>query len=469
MLFNSIAFLLFFPIVCIIYYLIPASKLRIRNLFLLFASYYFYMNWEPAYALLILTSTGVTYLAALGIDYSNAESRKKMYLVTSIVLNLSILFLFKYYNFIASNIDVLLHASGLGMKVPKFSLLLPVGISFYTFQALGYSIDVYRGTTKVERDFFTYALFVSFFPQLVAGPIERSNNLLPQFREEHQFDYERVMEGLRLMLWGYFMKLVLAERCGIYVDYVFDNLPNHNGGSFLLASLLFPFQIYGDFAGYSLIAIGVAKVLGFRLMINFRRPYFAASVGEFWHRWHISLSTWFKDYLYIPLGGNRVSKSRTYFNLFVTFLVSGIWHGANWTFLLWGGLHGLFICIERSLGVGKRTYVGLSRFCHWLVTFILVSIAWVIFRASNLQDVWTIVTGIFTNWGHPLGDYANLAAFVMAFIILIFKDVSEEYNLQLNPADSKSWIVRHVYMVVMIAYILLFGVLDGSQFIYFQF
>ena len=346
MLFNSIAFLLFFPVVCLVFFLIPASRIRIKNLFLLIASYYFYMNWEPAYALLLLTSTIVTWTAAIGISHFPDKRRKKICLVSSLVLNLSILFLFKYFNFLSSNIETALQACGLGIDIPEFNLLLPVGISFYTFQALGYSIDVYRGTTKAEHDFATYALFVSFFPQLVAGPIERSNNLLPQFKEQHRFDYETLMAGVRMMVWGYFMKLVLADRCGTYVDSIFNNVDMHNGGSYLLASLLFPFQIYGDFAGYSLIAIGVARVMGFRLMENFHRPYFACSVGEFWHRWHISLSTWFKDYVYIPLGGNRVKKSRQYFNLMVTFIVSGIWHGANWTFLCWGTLHGLLLCIE---------------------------------------------------------------------------------------------------------------------------
>ena len=355
MLFNSIAFLLFFPAVCIFYFCIPSRQTKMRNLLLLSASYYFYMNWEPAYALLLLTSTVITYIAALGIDYFEGKNEKKLCLVGSLALNLSILFLFKYYNFFATNVDAVSEACGLRMELPEFVLLLPVGISFYTFQALGYSIDVYRGVTKVERDFPTYALFVSFFPQLVAGPIERSNNLLPQFKEQHRFDYDQVMEGVRLMLWGYFMKLVLADRCGIYVDAIFNYVGNHNGGSYLLASLLFPFQIYGDFAGYSLIAIGVARILGFRLMQNFRRPYVACTVGEFWHRWHISLSTWFKDYVHIPLGGNRVGRIHNYFNLLVTFVISGIWHGANWTFFCWGALHGVLLCGERCFGMGSRT------------------------------------------------------------------------------------------------------------------
>ena len=342
MLFNSIAFLLFFPIVCVCYFALPS--LKVRNLFLLAASYYFYMNWQPIYALLLLTSTVITYLAARGIGHFEDDRKKRACLLTSLILNLGILFLFKYYDFAAENVTSLLRVLGIAVDFPSFSMLLPVGISFYTFQALGYSIDVYREKTPVEKDFFTYALFVSFFPQLVAGPIERSTNLLPQFKEKHSFCYEEVMAGFRLMLWGYFLKLALADRCAIYVDAIFNNVEQHNGGSFLLASLFFPFQIYGDFAGYSLVAIGVARVLGFRLMENFRRPYFAASVTEFWRRWHISLSTWFKDYVYIPLGGNRCGRYRQYFNVLTTFVVSGLWHGANWTFLVWNIAWRVAVC-----------------------------------------------------------------------------------------------------------------------------
>lgn len=452
MLFNSIAFLLFFPILCALYFCIPASQLRLRNLLLLVASYYFYMNWDPAYALLLLTSTVITYLAALGIGYFKEKRKKKICLVSSLVLNLAILFLFKYFNFLAMNIETALQASGFAVNMPKFALLLPVGISFYIFQALGYSIDVYRGTVKIERDFPTYALFVSFFPQLVAGPIERSQNLLPQFKQQHRFDYDAVMSGVKLMVWGYFMKLVLADRCGIYVDTIFNNVDKHNGGSYLVASLLFPFQIYGDFAGYSLIAIGVARVLGFRLMENFHRPYFACTIGEFWHRWHISLSTWFKDYVYIPLGGNRVGKLRNYFNLLITFVVSGIWHGANWTFLCWGTIHGILLCIEKAFGISKQKYTGAKKSFHWAATFVLVCFAWILFRANNLSDAVSVVTGIFTNLGTPKPEYANFMAIGLAMTVLLTKEFADEFNWKIRVADSKSWLVRHIYLIIMIAY-----------------
>lgn len=377
MLFNSLHFLLFFPAVCIIYFILPS--LRARNLFLLGASYYFYMNWEPLYALLLLSSTLVTYLAALGIGHCTRQRAKRRCLVGSLVLNLGILFLFKYYNFVAENISDLLVQWGMSVRMPEFTLLLPVGISFYIFQALGYSIDVYRGNTPVEKDFFTYALFVSFFPQLVAGPIERSTNLLPQFKQKHTFSYENVMAGVRLMLWGYFLKLVLADRCAIYVDAIYNNAAHHNGGSYLLASLFFPFQIYGDFSGYSLTAIGAARVLGFNLMENFRRPYFATTVTDFWRRWHISLSTWFRDYVYIPLGGNRVSKARCHLNIMITFFVSGIWHGANWTFIIWGTIHGALQCVEKLLGWNKAQWKIQGKIVHWGLTFCIVCLAWIFF------------------------------------------------------------------------------------------
>lgn len=472
MLFNSVAFLLFFPIVCVLYFAIPAKRIRVRNLLLLVASYYFYMNWEPAYALLLLASTVVTYLASIGIGHFKEKRNKKLCLMGSLVLNLAVLFLFKYFNFFALNIETALRSSGLGIDIPEFGLLLPVGISFYTFQALGYSIDVYRERQKAERHFPTYALFVSFFPQLVAGPIERSGNLLPQFRQRHRFDYDEVMAGARLMVWGYFMKLVLADRCGVYVDAIFNNVDKHNGGSYWLASLLFPFQIYGDFAGYSLIAIGVARVLGFRLMENFRRPYFACSIGEFWHRWHISLSTWFKDYVYIPLGGNRVGRMRQYFNLLITFVVSGIWHGANWTFFCWGGLHGFLLCVEKTLGVGKRQYAGVGRLCHWAVTFTLVCLAWILFRANNIDDALTIMTGMFCRLGLPdisFTMFTDLCLAAFAIAILLVKELTDEFNWNMSVAESKFWLVRHSYIVVMISLIILFGVLGGDQFIYFQF
>lgn len=427
------------------------------------------MNWEPAYALLLLSSTLITYLAALGIHHSSGQRGKKASLIASLILNIGVLFLFKYYNFAAENLNIMLAVTDSAIRIPRFSLLLPVGISFYIFQALGYSIDVYRGNTEVERDFFTYALFVSFFPQLVAGPIERSTNLLRQFKETHTFSYENVMSGIRLMLWGYFLKLALADRCALYVDPILNNIPQHNGGSFLLASVIFTFQIYGDFAGYSLTAIGAARVMGFNLMENFRRPYFAMTVTDFWHRWHISLSTWFKDYLYIPLGGNRVSASRHYANIMITFIVSGIWHGANWTFIVWGMIHGGLQCIEKRLGWNSRFWTRTQKAMHWIATFCIVCMAWVFFRANTIGDAFSIFKGITTDPGIPFIRVADLLVIVMVLAITITKEIKDELCLNLHISDSPSWIVRHLYIVFMTAFIVLFGVLNGDQFIYFQF
>lgn len=427
------------------------------------------MNWEPVYALLLFSSTLITYLAALGIAHYKNKSQKRLFLVSSLILNLGVLFLFKYYNFVAENITSLLENFGLAIQTPKFEFLLPVGISFYIFQALGYSIDVYRGQTPAERNLFTYALFVSFFPQLVAGPIERSTNLMQQFKQNHSFSYENVMSGLRLMLWGYFLKLVLADRCALYVDPVFNNVPYHNGGSFLLASLFFPFQIYGDFAGYSLTAIGAAKVMGFSLMENFRRPYFATTVTDFWHRWHISLSTWFKDYLYIPLGGNRVGRLRGYFNIMTTFIVSGIWHGANWTFIIWGTIHGALQCIEKWLGWNKKQWQSWRKCAHWALTFSVVCMAWIFFRANTVNDAFLIIGGIFTDFDTPYMRVADFLAIGMALLIMFIKETIDERRLKIKISESPIWLVRHMYIVVMIAFIILFGVLNGDQFIYFQF
>lgn len=438
-------------------------------MFLLIANYYFYMNWEPTYALLLLTSTIITYFAAIGIDHFTELKKKKVCLVGSLILNLSILFLYKYFNFIASNIDSCMQCMGIDFSMPKFELLLPIGISFYTFQALGYTIDVFRKSIPVERDFATYALFVSFFPQLASGPIERAGNMLPQYKTKHKFNYDMAMSGFSLMLWGYFMKLVLADRCSIYVDTIFNNVDKHNGGSYLLALLIYPFQIYGDFAGYSLIAIGVARILGFKLMENFRRPYFACTVGEFWRRWHISLSTWFLDYIYIPLGGNRVGKLRNYYNLIVTFLVSGIWHGANWTYVCWGLLHGIILSIEKALGISKKKYTGYKKAFHIAITFTLCIFTFILFRAKNMHDAGSIITGIFTNPGTPKQEFANFIAIGLALIVLFIKEFADEFQWKIRIADSPSWLVRHVYIVFMIAYIILFGVLGSDQFIYFQF
>lgn len=346
MLFNSYQFLIFFPVVTLIYFLIPH---KIRYIWLLIASYFFYMCWNAKYALILLFSTAVTYIGGILISKANKveDNRKKikykkMFVALSFIINLSILFLFKYFDFAIGNINRILAVLNIQLLNPKFDIVLPVGISFYIFQALGYTVDVYREDVKAERNFLKYALFVSFFPQLVAGPIERSKNLLEQMYEKHYFEAQRVKDGLLLMIWGGFQKIVIADRIAIVVDTIFNKFPEYGGIYILIASILFAFQIYCDFSGYSIIAVGAAKVMGFRLMENFNAPYFSMSVSEFWRRWHISLSTWFKDYVYIPLGGNRKGKIRKYINIMIVFLVSGLWHGASWNYIVWGGLNRSF-------------------------------------------------------------------------------------------------------------------------------
>ncbi len=475
MLFNSFAFLIFFPIVCIIYYALP--NLKLRNLFLLAASYYFYMNWQPVYALLLLASTGITYFAALGeVKY---ERKKKLFLWCGIVLNLLILFFFKYFNFAAENVAALMGWLGIQMHVPEFRVLLPVGISFYIFQALGYMIDVYRGDTKPEKNFFTYALFVSFFPQLVAGPIERSTNLLRQFYEKHKFDADRAISGVTLMLWGYFLKLVVADRCAIYVDAVYNTMGNHTGSSILLASILFCFQLYGDFAGYSYIAIGCSRVLGFNLMDNFRRPYFfSTSVQEFWKRNHISLTSWFMDYVYYPLVGSSTKLWWWCCSIFLTFFISGFWHGAAWTYVLSFSIFGFYLVVCTLKDKRQRKFekkYGLKKKEWWLwlnrvVTFFLVMYALIYFRANNVSDAFVASEQIFTNLINApyLLDVENIVLTISSLIILFVVEYCIEYKIVVVTSSN----LLRVYVlssIGLLALILSFGVFDGGQFIYFQF
>ena len=470
MLFNSFEFLLFFPIVCAVYYALRNNKWRVP--FLLAASYLFYMNWKPAYALLILTSTIITYSCGLLLERNHCQRRRKGLLATGIVLNLAILFFFKYFNFLSESVFWLLDCAGLRFEVPRMDVLLPVGISFYTFQALGYIIDVYRSTIKAERNFVNYALFVSFFPQLVAGPIERAANLLPQFREEHRFDRAQVVEGLRMMLWGYFMKVCVADVAAEYVDEVYGNIALYNGTTLIIATLLFAIQIYCDFGGYSLIARGAARVMGFRLMENFRRPYLAASFKEFWKRWHISLSTWFMDYLYIPLGGNRTSLPRHLFNLMVTFLVSGLWHGADWSFMLWGAWHGVFIILDTLLRraglIGKNTN-GISKAASTVAVFAIVALGWIFFRASDIGVAMTVFGKIITDHGTPWLGVAKLPLLAAAIAVLAAKDLADEYLTNRRYGmHSKRWWVRYACYYLLLFWTL--TLLSGRQaFIYFQF
>ena len=400
MLFNSLHFLIFYPVVTLVYFLMPT--LRVRNILLLIASYYFYMQYKPEYGLLMLLSTIIDYFAGLGMSRTSKKAVKRLWLVLSLFGNLGMLFFFKYFNFFNANVARLLSYFNVAYQPLSIDVLLPVGISFYTFQTLSYTIDVYRGDLQAERDFFDFALYVSFFPQLVAGPIERSTNLLHQFKVHHDFDADRAVSGLRLMVYGFFKKVVIADRLAVIVNTVYNDPTQYEGVIYIIATIAFAFQIYCDFSGYSDIAIGSARIMGFGLMKNFERPYFSKSVTEFWRRWHISLSTWFRDYLYTPLGGSKKGYLRTLLNLFIIFLVSGLWHGASWTFVIWGALNGIAIIIERILGIGKRVKEdkiagrrkspairfigGVAGIIPMLLTFAFINFTWVFFRARTVSE-----------------------------------------------------------------------------------
>lgn len=474
MLFNSIDFLLFFPIVCLLFFGLPH---KYRWLLLLIASCYFYMYFVPIYILILAGTIVVDYFAGILIE-NNVGVKRRYYLILSLFANILVLAIFKYYNFFIENIEVLMASLGNKSNLLYLSILLPIGLSFHTFQAMSYTIEVYRGNQKAEKHFGIYALYVMFFPQLVAGPIERPQNVLYQFHEEKSFLYDNFIKGIKLIIWGFFMKVVVADRLSIYVNAAYNNVENHNGSTLILATIFFSFQIYCDFAGYSSIAIGTAKIMGFDLMTNFNRPYFARTISEFWKRWHISLSTWFRDYLYLPLGGNKVSKNRWYFNLFFVFLVSGIWHGANWTFFIWGALNGGYLVVAIMTQKFREKFnhhSGLSRnktfftLIQIITTFILSSFAWIFFRANNVNDALLIVkkittqlsSDLFIKWDVFFGVFIGLA-------ILILKEFKNEFLGNKLAFLNKSFYNVVFYAIVLVV-ILLMGVFDEGQFIYFQF
>ena len=477
-LFNSLAYAVFLPVVFILYWVLPHKA---RWPLLLAASYYFYMSWNAAYVVLIAATTLVSYGCALLLEKTDDVRKKKRYVGTALFLSLGILFVFKYYNFTASLLEGIHEA----IRIPRLDVLLPVGISFYTFQTLSYVIDVYRGRTRAERNLGVYATFVSFFPQLVAGPIERSSNLLPQITSEKRFDYASATYGIRLILWGLYKKMVIADNLAVFVDRVFENVQHYQGYSFVLAAFFFSIQIYCDFSGYSDIARGSAKLLGIDLMENFRSPYFSSSIREFWSRWHISLSTWFRDYVYIPLGGNRKGRFRTILNNLITFLVSGLWHGANVTYLVWGGIHGAGQVAENLTGLDRkgRKKSRLRRIIGIPVVFVFVTLAWVFFRAKSLPDAVYVLTHLFTDLEilHPGAYFYNGMNMIFLNWELFFRNLAL-YILPLAVYDGCSlktdvpaWIgqhgplVRYGYIVLLVAVILVYGYVGQSTFVYFQF
>ena len=472
MLFNSFEFLWLFPIIFCVYYLMAWKKFG--NCVLLLISYGLYIKWEPVYALILLWVTAITYVTARLFNsrtFVNEASRKLLFIV-GILLTVAPLCLFKYYHFVTLTISELLSEFSFTIGLPGLNWALPLGLSFFTIQAIGYLADVYLKRIEVECNWWDYMLFVAFFPQIASGPISKAKDLLPQIKAERPFNYNQAVQGLRWILWGMFIKVVMADRVGIYVDTIFNNYEYLSGLSCLIGSFLYTLQIYGDFAGYSFMAVGVAELLGFELINNFHRPYFAQSITEFWHRWHISLSIWLRDYIYIPLGGSRCSKIRSYWNIFVTFLVSGIWHGANWTFIVWGVMHGIFQIIEKMLKLQKPTSRGMTKAIRIIVTFLLVNFAWIFFRMPSLNDAIGMIMRIFTNKEITIAEITPaMALFIMVSISIVFvKDALDEFcKREYTLFHHQYAFVRWTTYIILTIMILTCGVFDASQFIYVNF
>jgi alginate O-acetyltransferase complex protein AlgI len=484
MLFNSFQFLIFFPIVVVTFFALPD---RWRNIFLLIASYYFYMCWRPAYIAVIWFITLLDYFVGIMIEEAANERTRRFFLAVSILGNFGLLFVFKYFNFFAASLSPALRPLNLFGDMPTLSLMLPIGLSFHTFQAVSYTIEVYRRRVPAERNLLHYALYVSFFPQMVAGPIERPYHLLPQFKLPKRIEFASVRYGLELAMWGFFKKVVVADRVAALVNVVYHAPRTFSGPILTLATIFFAIQIYCDFSGYSDIAIGCAKIMGFDLMTNFRQPYFSQSIDEFWHRWHISLSTWFRDYLYIPLGGNRVSTPRWSLNILIVFTVSGLWHGANWTFVAWGAVHGFYYLVGRVTSRWRRSIaqmLGEARMPRvWtagrmIVTFALVTAAWVFFRARSLGDAQYVLTHFYQRGNFQLADldvfHVGLArsdllvAVAMSAVVFVV-----DWTLMNSSLTArKIWSIKPARWALYYACtysIVFFGVFEHLEFIYFRF
>lgn len=468
MLFTSIEFFVFLPVVFALYWLLR-KQLRLQNLLVVVASYVFYGWWDWRFLLLIAFTTLCSYISGLIIE---KKQWKKAALWTNIIVNLAILGLFKYYDFFAVELAKLIGSSGDSVML---HLILPVGISFYTFQALSYSIDVYRNKLEPTRDIIAFFAYVSFFPQLVAGPIERSTNLLPQFHKHREFDYSMAVAGVRQMLWGFFKKVVVADNCAIYVDDIWGNIAGQSSVNLAVAAALFSVQIYCDFSGYSDIAIGTAKLFGIRLMRNFNVPYFSRDIAEFWRRWHISLTTWFRDYVYIPLGGSRVNKVKIIRNTFIIFLVSGLWHGANWTFLAWGAFHALLFLPLILMGKNRK-HTDIVATDHWLptikelgqmlLTFILAALGWILFRSQSIGEAFEFFAGLSSNGLAGTSLPMRTLTFVILLLLIEWVQRKREHGLDLSGV--RNGVVRYAFYIATLAMIFVFGVFNET-FIYFQF
>ena len=485
MLFNSIEYLVYLPIVFLLYWFVfdrivrrSRHQLRLQNAFVVLASYVFYGWWDWRFLLLIAFTSFCSWGSGLLIGKAETKQKAKVWMWMNIVLNLGILALFKYYDFFVVEFASVFHISTEGLLL---SVILPVGISFYTFQALSYSIDVCRGKLEPTKDMVAFFAFISFFPQLVAGPIERATNLLPQFQRRREFDYGTAVDGMRQILWGLFKKIVVADSCAVYVDQVFASYLEQSGSTLLLAAILFAFQIYGDFSGYSDIAIGTAKLFGIRLMRNFNVPYFSRDIAEFWRRWHISLTTWFRDYVYIPMGGSRVSKPKVIRNTFVIFLLSGFWHGANWTFIVWGAYHALLfmplILTHRNRKYTNQIAEGsvlptIRETGQMLLTFILTVFGWIVFRAENLGQAWGYVQGIFNRslftspWLINRETYGVIGISLLVMLLVEWLNRSKQHGFVLS---SKCPVVLRYAAYVALALVIIRFSGTPSAFIYFAF
>lgn len=479
MLFNSFHFIFFFPIVVLLFFFI---RHQYRWILLLLASYYFYMSWKPVYAILLLSSTLIDFYCGIQMSKVSEKEKRKKYLWLSLITNFGVLFFFKYFNFLNEVITDSFSLMGTSIYLPTLEVLLPVGISFYTFQAVSYSIDVYRGVMKAETNLGHFSLYISFFPQLVAGPIERPSHLLPQFKTKKKFNYSLASSGLRLMAWGFFKKLVVADNIAVIVNSIYAQHETVSGGWVLIGAFLFTIQIYCDFSGYTDIAIGTARILGFDFMKNFNRPFFSKSINEFWGRWHISLSTWFRDYLYIPLGGNRTVKWRWYYNIFITFFISGLWHGANWTYIVWGAMHGVTIIIERIFRIeASKIYV--YRFIQFLITFSIVILTFHVFRSTTIKNAFTGFYRIFSDLlSFQFSTFINTQSIQLNslkidwLIIALGSSIlfSVEYLQRKHKVSTLLYKLtgwqRWTIYCLFVTMILLLGKFNSNQeFIYFQF
>jgi alginate O-acetyltransferase complex protein AlgI len=480
MLFNSIEFAIFLPIVFLIYWYINFKKLKYQNLFLLAASYVFYGFWDPRFLTLIIFSSLVDYIIGRRLFGEQNNRNRKYLLLVSLFVNLGLLAVFKYYNFFIDSFASSFSFFGYGFEASRLDVILPVGISFYTFQTLSYTIDIYRRKLEPSSDVISFFTFVSFFPQLVAGPIERASNLLPQFYKKREFNYAKAADGMRQILWGLFKKIVIADNCAKHVNDIFGSYQDHTGATLFLGAVLFAFQIYGDFSGYSDIAIGTSRLFGFNLKQNFAFPYFSRDIAEFWRRWHISLSTWFRDYVYIPLGGNKGSKTRKIFNIFVIFLVSGFWHGANWTFIVWGGLNAMLFLPLMLLDRNRKNtdtvaegkiFSSLRELFQIGITFFATSIIWVFFRAENLSKAFDYTSLIFQKSFFTIPKLSNSymlldISFIPILIIFEWFTRTKQHGLEIGEIKS---LYRRIIYIFLIILIFSFGEFGQHEFIYFQF